>query len=566
MPFEYRDYHSPYVQTIAQLMTQAQQAEADRRVQLAAIQSRSLENAALIRGRAIGNIGEIAVGAGQAIARDRREAPLREMQTLQLGQARQELIDNNLLRQAIGMGAEGPKFLQSLGQSGVGASMKYAAYQQGQAELAQKQQTLRDQQLAKFGAILAQPGEGLTKWRSVRDEVGANKLLSPAQLQAVDMAAVEDPDLVTTLGKQWLSRTVEGLKLLTDIHETRPGATGTNPLTGEVRASVPATPRAVSRVDLAIRAAQGDQDAQAALDKLTTERQGTSQEKNKLVEVAPGKWTQMQLSYVPGVGTAGKWFNAVGEDVSHLNMKDVPSAGTVVRVEERQRKDALVKKLAKAVEGGTLAPSQVGARGGNRDEVVAEVLENNPKFNVQQAEQAYLAANQWVRSMNSQRMIQFRRLASSAMPLIDRVIELGNELEQGNVELFNKVTRGTAEKVFGNTEYGKLARRYETAVGALATELAGIESGGFAPTSDAWEQVRKQININAGAPALADQLETVRYVLKARLNAPIEPEGTAGPVTTASGGRVGIVETPKPEKSDSVGDLLKRLFPPKPKG
>ena len=281
MPFQYENYRSPYIGAIADLMRQTPEQQGALAVALAKISADQANTQALIRARAWGNVGQSAMDAANAIQRERELKPQREMQALQLGQAKQELADAALFRQAISAGPQGRQFLQSLGPQGVGALQKLDAYAMAQGEAQQKQVAMRDNALQPYGYELVNPqNDPVQTWNRVREQLGAKGLVSPQELQALDQGVTSNPaEAPMQIGKSILQRTKEGREALAKFTPYRPGMIGINETTGEQQQGPPATVTPQSQWQSVLQAAgldaQGKPNVEKALEMMRRDIQSS---------------------------------------------------------------------------------------------------------------------------------------------------------------------------------------------------------------------------------------------------------------------------------------------------
>lgn len=329
MPFQYENYRSPYISSIAELMKAPAEQQAQLQVQLAAIQGRQLETNALIKARAYGNVGQAAANIGEGLERDRREAPARQYQQLQLGQAKQELVDNQVLRQAMSMPPEqAQKYLDGLGPVGVGAKQKYAGVLAQQREQQKKLQAEHDNAWLPFAQTFVMAKDPLAAWNEAEPEMIQRGVITPENAAAYRQQFGGDAERVRSLGTMRLNQTDEGRKALREISDFAPGHVGINPLTGQTRITVAPSPQQQTEFSAALTATKGDVQAalklvhphtasqwedvlaskggnvDEALKAMRAPVQPVKQEREWIKrEVAPGKWQEMWITadqYQPG--------------------------------------------------------------------------------------------------------------------------------------------------------------------------------------------------------------------------------------------------------------------------
>src|SRR5438128_1630858 len=85
-------------------------------------------------------------------------------------------------------------------------------------------------------------------------------------------------------------------------------------------------------------------------------------------------------------------------------------------------------------------------------------------FDLTQANLEWSAAQNQVKSLNSQRMIQYTSLAKSVDRTIDEALSLAKELDNSGVPLYNKARLAAYIQTQGNSPNGQLAARYITTI------------------------------------------------------------------------------------------------------
>lgn len=148
-------------------------------------------------------------------------------------------------------------------------------------------------------------------------------------------------------------------------------------------------------------------------------------------------------------------------------------------------------------------------------------LDGKPFSPAQQAIE-FEGAKKFILSLNSEHNLTFNRLANSAKQQLEIVKGLADELQQGGVQKFNQMKRGTIRQVWGNSPQSGLAVQYETALAALESEVAQLESGGYAPQTAGFALAQRQFNPDYGAKDMMASLAQVEKVINARLQAQTE--------------------------------------------
>lgn len=153
-------------------------------------------------------------------------------------------------------------------------------------------------------------------------------------------------------------------------------------------------------------------------------------------------------------------------------------------------------------------------------------------FDVTKAALQYKAATQYVTQLNSQRMIQYRGLATSVVNTIDEVKDLAKEVKNSGLVPFNTAKLKLLTQTAGNTPAGQLASKYLAAVNTLKEEFANLANGGYAPTEAAWKLANDQINGSYGTDQFLSTLDEVQRLINYRTSA----IGGGGPELGAFGG------------------------------
>lgn len=153
-------------------------------------------------------------------------------------------------------------------------------------------------------------------------------------------------------------------------------------------------------------------------------------------------------------------------------------------------------------------------------------------FDATKAALEYKAATQYVTQLNSQRMIQYRGLATSVVNTIDEVKDLATQVKNSGVVPWNTAKLKLLVQTQGNTPAGQLASKYLAAVNTLKEEFANLANGGYAPTEAAWKLANDQINGAYGTDQFLATLGEVQRLINYRTQA----IGAGGPELGIYGG------------------------------
>ena len=175
-----------------------------------------------------------------------------------------------------------------------------------------------------------------------------------------------------------------------------------------------------------------------------------------------------------------------------------------------------IKEKVEGIKSGNQPPTTTGLYGNNKLRVEAELQRQG--VNLAQSQLQWLQAQQEVRSLNSQRMIQYVGLAHGLTGTIDRAEQTAKQMNLSGLTGYNYVQLQELIKAEGNSERGQLAVRYLNDVNAVKGELANLENGGYAPTDPAWKIANEQVNSNYGVKELSAALDEVKKIVNYRVN------------------------------------------------
>lgn len=184
--------------------------------------------------------------------------------------------------------------------------------------------------------------------------------------------------------------------------------------------------------------------------------------------------------------------------------------------QESEQAKSDVQEIADAVANGKQDPTLTGLYK-QKPAVLAELARRG--VDVAQLAQEWKSANRMAQTMNSPQMVRYKALAGSVVNTIDEVTDLATKMKNSGVPALNFAEIQGYIKGAGNSEGGKLATRYMTAVNTLKEEFANLANGGYAPTDAAWKLANDQINGYYGDEQLKSSLDEVQKLINFRTNA-----------------------------------------------
>jgi hypothetical protein len=261
-----------------------------------------------------------------------------------------------------------------------------------------------------------------------------------------------------------------------------------------------------------------------------------------------------------------KSWNAAEKDVqdAHRDMQAWEKAHVAPKSRLNPDEQTAVADLATGMIEGRISPNvPMGLR--LRPFVEAELARRG--YNQAQAMMQWKAAEKDTAALHGERMLNFVGLARSLQQAIPEIKRLSNELfTMTGVPKLNKLMLQGWVQTMGNTPQGQLAARYLALTGGVETELARITSGGYAPTSDAWQVTHKLLNAEYGSDEIAAQLDQVNWLLSARLkNIPGLEQGGPGtpnpylPWSQPSGGATSPATLPATLPAGGMGGTVNGL-------
>lgn len=229
MAFQYAPFVNPQVQTITEILAR----RGDPAARAAEVTAQARARAAEIGGQAwagaVKNIGSDIQGVTQQIEQNKREAPRRALEGLQVQSATQAAQDDMLFRHAISL-AKGDDltpavdFLKSQGGVGIGALQKLSG-------LVKQQQDQHDESAGEIGfKILSSGADANAVTKVLKDAVDAKKLTAAEAQQFADMTA-QDPSKIPDAAKALMSGSPTFRALLGKVDWGKPGDVGVDPIT-----------------------------------------------------------------------------------------------------------------------------------------------------------------------------------------------------------------------------------------------------------------------------------------------------------------------------------------------
>jgi hypothetical protein len=187
--------------------------------------------------------------------------------------------------------------------------------------------------------------------------------------------------------------------------------------------------------------------------------------------------------------------------------------------------------IAQAVKDGRHSPILTGL--GKMRGPTEGILAQDKTFNLAEKQLEWRQAERMVNAITSPQVVKWQQSALAAQSGIKRIRELSKELDMNSIRMINKASLEKKIQVDQSTPAGKTAQKYIDQVQFLRSDLATLEQGGYAPTQDAWEVAKQQIDISMAVGSMDAALDTIEEIVGYRLTA----------LKTVSGGRFG---TPNP--------------------
>jgi len=348
MPFQYENYRSPYIGAIADLMKAGPEQQAALAISLAKIDADRLNNQALIKARAWGNIGQSALDVGASMQRERELAPQREMQQLQLVQARQDAVDTKLLRDAYAMGDKGDTYLASLGALGAGARQKLGAVRLAEQKQAYEQgQQRATEAIPAAASLVSDLNDPIPAWNAALP--GLRSIFPKAQVEAWDAKVTENPaEAPSVIGSEILMHSKEGRDMMTKNETVRRDTEIYNPTMHRTVAVGPKSPPPQTSRWTDLKDQYG---IDYANDLMTSQPQSRGEWMNipgkgvKYVEIVPGKGSSRQKAMYQGIDVT---------DIAQKPPSEVPAAIKVWQFLQGQQGDAPAVSPYRPEDDGTL--------------------------------------------------------------------------------------------------------------------------------------------------------------------------------------------------------------------
>ena len=154
----------------------------------------------------------------------------------------------------------------------------------------------------------------------------------------------------------------------------------------------------------------------------------------------------------------------------------------------------------------------------------------------------WVAAQAFTRNLNSAQRINYNQLATSAVNTIEQMQQTAIDLKLAGPNAWNSLTLDVLTKwANGNDAKAKAAVRYLADAAALKEELAQLASGGYKPTESGFKLASDLVQTNYSLPKLLDALDETKRLMSMRVNAsadllPQEIGTTPVPNLQAGGG------------------------------
>lgn len=239
---------------------------------------------------------------------------------------------------------------------------------------------------------------------------------------------------------------------------------------------------------------------------------------------------------------------------------------TMNRAHEKiQRDKDDVNDLVTGIETGLIPPNKYGNYHISND-VLAKLVKDG--FNDNTATLEYQGAVADVKSGHSPQTQRYTSLANGVINSIDAVKEAAEKLHLNGMGIVNQQNLDAQLQLEGRSQaVEKPATEYVAAMTTLRGEIARLESGGYAPTEDAWKLADEQVKMSYGYTQIEKSLNTMQRMLRFRFDAQQFLKVPGGPLaanryegTPASPPALTGGETAKPAGSDQdLNDALKIL-------
>jgi len=203
--------------------------------------------------------------------------------------------------------------------------------------------------------------------------------------------------------------------------------------------------------------------------------------------------------------------------------------------------------IYQSVKDGRRSPILTGLPAKIRGQVEGRAAADKT-FNLAEKQLEWRQAERMTNAISSPQVVKWQATALSVQNTINDVRKLSQQLDMNSIRLINQANLQKKIQVDQSTPAGKTAQTYINKVLALRGELATLEQGGYAPTQDAWEVAKGQIDTSMAVGSMDAALtaidDIVGYRLKAMQTISGGRFGTPNPYMTPPGGTPGPPGTP----------------------
>jgi hypothetical protein len=201
--------------------------------------------------------------------------------------------------------------------------------------------------------------------------------------------------------------------------------------------------------------------------------------------------------------------------------------------------------IYEAVKDGRHNPNLAGL--GPMRGTVEGLIAKDKDINLADLQLEWRQAERMVAAATSPQVVKWQSTALSVQNTISDVRKLSQGLNMNSIRIINKANLERKIQVDQSTPDGKTAQSYINKVLALRGELATLEQGGYAPTQDAWEVAKGQIDTSMAVGSMDAALSSIDDIVGYRLKAmhTINPRfGQGSRYMGGSGAAPGPTETP----------------------
>lgn len=579
--FNFAPYHSPFANSIAEMMLRQGDIAAHHAEQLGAIQARAQEQIGAAQAQGAQQSGQAwahgLMGAGQAVggAIEQAADPRRQMEQMQVGQAKQlqrgqGAVDTMMRGDQLASGDTGPrqdsyldanglfdigKMTQALGQSGVGhlapdllrgaeqinkSITDHAAAEQqaGQAK------TLMFGDMADGALKLAKIGMPIPAAMDFVVQPGlATKRIQPqeyAQLKAQILALPPEQQAAALKTFMDAASQLGGNKTL---------AEGAQEVDRYGRVVAKGGEKPPNQAELAVKAAQGDPDAIKAMSLLKPTPQKSLEAKEGFVikgttnvptfNPADGSWSfagkpvpadQVQRA-APPKDPMAQALQSVALQTAQLNLTD------------KKRRDANIAAVAQGMKDGTIPPDPEGlTRQGLYADVVGQLQKEGVNFST--LRQNYLAQKRLIQTENSPQGVRLDIAVRSGLAMYDKVDAISSQWDGLGLGALSRANLKLASEGYKGPAAQKLAVELNGQIAQLTSDVATVEQNGLTPTNEARKVAEESMKSWWGDGTIKAMTAQGRANLRIRdtarkETAPLVPGQTPATPPAASGPAIG---------------------------